>query len=243
MAGCRGGIGRGGMLSSGLSGGGGHGGKGGDGFYSGKHSGGGAAYGSADLPCELGSGSGNVSTTSSTAGGGIIVEANGGSFTRVVTHAANGGPGGGSGGTILLFVRTLSLENSSVLSSVGGVGSNGSGGGGGGRIHFHWSDIPTGDDYVPFATVKGSILARGGIVEGRGFPGENGTVTAKDCPKGLYGTFCKKECPVGTYKNITGSSNSLCSPCPAYELPHRAIYMHIRGQINSIASVSYMCFI
>ncbi|XP_020170112.1 uncharacterized protein [Aegilops tauschii subsp. strangulata] len=245
--GCRGGIGRGGMLSSGLSGGGGHGGKGGDGFYSGKHSGGGAAYGSADLPCELGSGSGNVSTTSSTAGGGIIVmgsleqslpilslsgsvEANGGSFTRVVTHAANGGPGGGSGGTILLFVRTLSLENSSVLSSVGGVGSNGSGGGGGGRIHFHWSDIPTGDDYVPFATVKGSILARGGIVEGRGFPGENGTVTAKDCPKGLYGTFCK-ECPVGTYKNITGSSNSLCSPCPAYELPHRAIYMHIRGGV------------
>jgi hypothetical protein len=72
MAGCRGGIGRGGMLSSGLSGGGGHGGKGGDGFYSGSHAGGGAAYGSADLPCELGSGSGNVSTTSSTAGGGII---------------------------------------------------------------------------------------------------------------------------------------------------------------------------
>lgn len=29
-------------------------------------------YGSADLPCELGSGSGNVSTSSSTAGGGII---------------------------------------------------------------------------------------------------------------------------------------------------------------------------
>lgn len=88
------------------------------------------------------------------------VEANGGSFTGVATHAANGGPGGGSGGTILLFVQTLSLENNSVLSSVGGVGSNGSGGGGGGRIHFHWSDIPTGDDYVPFATVKGSILAR-----------------------------------------------------------------------------------
>ncbi|KAM0912788.1 hypothetical protein ACQ4PT_012593 [Festuca glaucescens] len=245
--GCRGGIGRGGMLSSGLSGGGGHGGKGGDGFYSGSHAGGGAAYGSADLPCELGSGSGNVSTTSSTAGGGIIVmgsleqslpilsvsgsvEANGGSFTGVATHASNGGPGGGSGGTILLFVRTLSLEKNSVLSSVGGVGSNCSGGGGGGRIHFHWSDIPTGDDYVPFATVKGSILARGGVVEGQGFPGENGTVTGKDCPTGLYGTFCK-ECPAGTYKNITGSSKSLCSPCPPNELPHRAVYMNIRGGV------------
>ena len=65
------------MLSSGLSGGGGHGGKGGDGFYSGSHAVGGAAYGSADLPCELGSGSGNVNTTFSTAGGGIIGNSDG----------------------------------------------------------------------------------------------------------------------------------------------------------------------
>ncbi|XP_006655064.3 uncharacterized protein LOC102713187 [Oryza brachyantha] len=246
--GCRGGIGRGRMLNSGLSGGGGHGGKGGDAFYSGSHAGGGTAYGNADLPCELGSGSGNASTSYSTAGGGIIVmgsleqslpllslagsiEANGGSFTGVVTHAANEGPGGGSGGTILLFVRTLSLEKGSVLSSAGGVGSNGSGGGGGGRIHFHWSDIPTGDDYIPFATVNGSILARGGIVDGQGFPGENGTVTGKDCPKGLYGTFCKA-CPLGTYKNITGSLKSLCSPCPTTELPHRAVYISIRGGVT-----------
>uniref|UniRef100_A0A0E0DMX4 DUF8003 domain-containing protein n=1 Tax=Oryza meridionalis TaxID=40149 RepID=A0A0E0DMX4_9ORYZ len=246
--GCRGGIGRGRMLSSGLSGGGGHGGKGGDAFYSGSHAGGGTAYGSADLPCELGSGSGNVSTSSSTAGGGIIVmgsleqslpllslagsiEANGGSFAGAVTHAANEGTGGGSGGTILLFVRALSLEEGSVLSSAGGVGSNGSGGGGGGRIHFHWSDIPTGDDYIPFATVNGSILARGGTVDGQGFPGENGTVTGKDCPKGLYGTFCKA-CPLGTYKNITGSLKSLCSPCPTNELPHRAVYISIRGGVT-----------
>jgi len=78
----------------------------------------------------------------------------------VASHATIGGPGGGSGGTILLFVRTLLLKKDSVLSSVGGIGSNGSGGGGGGRIHFHWSDIPTGDDYVPFATVKGTIITR-----------------------------------------------------------------------------------
>jgi len=88
------------------------------------------------------------------------IEANGGNFTGLISHATIGGPGGGSGGTILLFVRTLLLKKDSVLSSVGGVGSNGSGGGGGGRIHFHWSDIPTGDDYIPFATVKGTILAR-----------------------------------------------------------------------------------
>jgi len=91
------------------------------------------------------------------------IEANGGSFTGVASHATIGGPGGGSGGTILLFVHTLSLTESSILSSVGGFGSAGSGGGGGGRIHFHWSHIPTGDEYVPVAAVKGSILARSGL--------------------------------------------------------------------------------
>ena len=71
-----------------------------------------------------------------------------------------GGPGGGSGGTILLFLRTLAVGETAILSSVGGYGSSiGGGGGGGGRIHFHWSDIPTGDVYQPIASVDGSILA------------------------------------------------------------------------------------
>uniref|UniRef100_A0A0E0DMX3 DUF8003 domain-containing protein n=1 Tax=Oryza meridionalis TaxID=40149 RepID=A0A0E0DMX3_9ORYZ len=74
-------------------------------------------------------------------------------------------------------------------------------------------------------------LQRGGTVDGQGFPGENGTVTGKDCPKGLYGTFCKA-CPLGTYKNITGSLKSLCSPCPTNELPHRAVYISIRGGVT-----------
>lgn len=65
-------MGRGKVLSNGLSGGGGHGGKGGDGYYNGSSIEGGVAYGNADLPCELGSGSGNDSLGGSTAGGGII---------------------------------------------------------------------------------------------------------------------------------------------------------------------------
>lgn len=65
-------MGRGKVSSSGLSGGGGHGGKGGDGYYEGSSIEGGVAYGNADLPCELGSGSGNDSIVGSTAGGGII---------------------------------------------------------------------------------------------------------------------------------------------------------------------------
>lgn len=70
----------------------------------------------------------------------------------------DGGPGGGSGGTVLMFLRGLALGESALLSSIGGRGSpNGGGGGGGGRIHFHWSDIPTGDVYQPIASVEGII--------------------------------------------------------------------------------------
>ena len=70
-------------------------------------------------------------------------------------------PGGGSGGTVLLFLRYLILGESSLLSSGGGSGSPaGGGGGGGGRIHFHWSNIPTGDIYQPIASVNGIIHAR-----------------------------------------------------------------------------------
>ena len=74
---------------------------------------------------------------------------------------SNIGPGGGSGGTILLFVHTIVLGDSSVISTAGGHGSpSGGGGGGGGRVHFHWSGIPTGDEYLPIASVKGNINTR-----------------------------------------------------------------------------------
>ena len=77
---------------------------------------------------------------------------------QVDAKVLNVGPGGGSGGTILLFVQTVSLGESSVISAVGGQGSsNGGGGGGGGRVHFHWSDIPVGDAYQPIAVAKGNI--------------------------------------------------------------------------------------
>ncbi|XP_010925407.1 uncharacterized protein [Elaeis guineensis] len=252
--GCKGGVGRGKISSNGLGGGGGHGGKGGDGFYYGTFVEGGIAYGNADLPCELGSGSGNDSIATSTAGGGIIVmgslerslsslsvhgsvEADGESFGDFIgghndatINASNGGPGGGSGGTILLFLHTLTLGDTSVVSSVGGLGSHGGGGGGGGRIHFHWSSIPTGDEYLPVATVKGNINTRGGLSRGEGFAGENGTVTGKACPSGLYGIFCQ-ECPLGTFKNVTGSDKALCFQCPSNELPHRAVYTSVRGGV------------
>ncbi|PIA64560.1 hypothetical protein AQUCO_00100200v1 [Aquilegia coerulea] len=254
--GCTGGLGRGDILSNGIGGGGGHGGKGGDGYYNGSWADGGVAYGNADLPCELGSGSGNDSLNGSTTGGGIIVMgslehslatlsihgsliADGESYGHNIigeqdnetTNSTSGGPGGGSGGTVLLFLHTLALSDSAILSSVGGLGShNGGGGGGGGRIHFHWSEISMGDEYQSLADVKGSILTRGGMGKDRGQAGENGTITGKACPRGLYGTFCE-ECPAGTFKNVSGSDRTLCRTCPPYELPHRAVYTTVRGGV------------
>ncbi|KAL3818986.1 hypothetical protein ACJIZ3_004891 [Penstemon smallii] len=253
--GCNGGVGQGKLLSNGLGGGGGHGGRGGMGCFNGSCIDGGISYGDANLPCELGSGSGNDSLGISTAGGGILVmgssdhpllslnvegsvRANGDSFRgslqekNASTYNVEIGPGGGSGGTILLFLRSLDLSESGSLSSAGGHGSlSGGGGGGGGRIHFHWSDIPTGDVYWPLAKVNGSIHTRGGLGGYQGHTGGNGTVSGKACPKGLYGTFCE-ECPPGTYKNVTGSDKSLCYSCPSYELPSRAVYTHVRGGIT-----------
>lgn len=72
-----------------------------------------------------------------------------------------GGLGGGSGGTILLFLQELVLEENSSLSVIGGSGGPpGGGGGGGGRVHFHWSKIDVGAEYVSVATIRGSINSR-----------------------------------------------------------------------------------
>ncbi|KAL5190276.1 hypothetical protein HKD37_04G009752 [Glycine soja] len=262
--GCTGGLGHGNTLSNGIGSGGGHGGTGGEAFYYDNHVKGGCSYGSATLPCELGSGSGNGNSTGTTAGGGIIVvgslehplsslsiqgyvKANGGNFEPQIRNEKfaifdnfTGGPGGGSGGTILMFLHMLTIGKSAVLSSMGGYSSsNGSGGGGGGRIHFHWSDIPTGDVYLPIASVKGDIQIWGGKGKGQGGSGANGTITGKACPKGLYGTFCE-ECPAGTYKNVTGSDKSLCHSCPVNELPHRAAYISVRGGITE-TPCPYQC--
>ncbi|WCJ42610.1 hypothetical protein M5689_023407 [Euphorbia peplus] len=252
--GCSGGLGRGQVLNNSLGAGAGHGGKGGDAYYNGSFIKGGAAYGDAGLPCELGSGSGNDTLSGATAGGGIIVmgsaehalsnllvygsiRADGESYARDVKKkngrmGFNVGPGGGSGGTILLFIRTMTLGNSSIISTIGGRGSlEGSGGGGGGRIHFHWSDIAVGDEYLPIATANGSIRTGGGSGMGQGLGGGNGTLTGKVCPRGLYGIFCE-ECPVGTFKNISGSDRAFCHDCPLHELPGRGRYVAVRGGVT-----------
>lgn len=249
--GCRNGFGL-GNYSNGAGGGAGHGGRGGSGLYHGRLSEGGSIYGKPDLPCEMGSGTlGPNESIGRVAGGGMIVmgsilwpltkldiygsmRADGESYgnaTRNSNGTLIGGLGGGSGGTILLFIQAISLFDNSSLSVAGGHGVPvGGGGGGGGRLHFHWSKIGTGDEYVPLAIINSTITTWGGKGDGEALPGEEGTITGRKCPKGLYGTFCE-ECPVGTYKDVEGSDDDLCIPCSLENLPRRAYFVHVRGGV------------
>ncbi|CAM8901139.1 unnamed protein product [Rhodiola kirilowii] len=258
--GCGKGLGS-GIYSNGAGGGAGHGGRGGAGYYKGKTGEGGNIYGSSDLPCEPGSGANDPEeTTQNVAGGGIIVmgskqwplltvdvfgslRADGQSYSKAVDGVHNsllGGLGGGSGGTILSFLQALTLAENSTISAVGGNGGAvGGGGGGGGRIHFHWSIIDKGDEYVPLAVIGGDINNSGGVGNDGGFSGESGTLTGKKCPVGLYGTFCD-ECPVGTYKDVEGSDADLCTPCLLYYLPARAEFIYMRGGVTK-SSCPYKC--
>lgn len=91
------------------------------------------------------------------------LRADGQSYSEAVDvhNSLLGGLGGGSGGTILVFLQSLTLVENSTISAVGGDGGAvGGGGGGGGRIHFHWSIINKGDEYVPLAVIGGDINNR-----------------------------------------------------------------------------------
>ncbi|MBA0796604.1 hypothetical protein Gohar_007363, partial [Gossypium harknessii] len=257
---CSKGIGKGNYLN-GAGSGAGHGGRGGAGYFNGRVSSGGYQYGNADLPCELGSGTeGPSQSFGHVVGGGMIVigsnqwpllrlsiygslRADGQSFGEATINGNGslvGGLGGGSGGTVLLFLQELMLAENSSLSTVGGNGGpRGGGGGGGGRVHFHWSNIGIGDEYVPVATISGFINSSGGAGHKGGLFGDEGTVTGKKCPKGLYSTFCR-ECPIGTYKDIDGSDEDLCTPCPLELLPNRANFIYVRGGVRQ-SSCPYKC--
>ncbi|KAK7406343.1 hypothetical protein VNO78_07966 [Psophocarpus tetragonolobus] len=255
--GCTEGIGKGNFLN-GAGGGAGHGGKGGSGYFNGRESIGGNEYGNAILPCELGSGTeGPNESYGHVVGGGMIVmgsiqwpllkldlygslRADGESFSKSITSNDVGGLGGGSGGTVLLFLQELRLLDNSSLSVVGGNGGPvGGGGGGGGRIHFHWSKIGMEEDYVPVASVSGTMNNSGGAGDNDGHHGHEGTITGKACPKGLYGIFCE-ECPIGTYKDVEGSDEHLCFPCPLDLLPNRANFIYKRGGVTR-RSCPYKC--
>ncbi|XP_071728579.1 uncharacterized protein [Rutidosis leptorrhynchoides] len=117
-------------------------------------------------------------------------------------------------GKILLFVSSLFLDESGVLSSGGGYGNPNRSGGG--RNHFHLSHIATGGVYQQVSSVKGNISIR--------------------CRSLLftYTLLTQRECPLGTYKNITGSDMPLCFKFPPDEFPHRTFYVPVRDFIKLI---------
>ncbi|WJX29677.1 hypothetical protein P8452_18292 [Trifolium repens] len=160
--GCTGGLGKGRYFENGIGGGGGHG-----GYVE----------------------TGNDTVAGATAGGGIIVM---GSLEHSLSSLTVNGSLRSDGESSGEGRMTLALGDSSMISTVGGQGSpSGGGGGGGGRVHFHWSNIPVGDEYITLASVEGSIITGGGYGGGQGLPGKNGSISGKACPKGLYGIFCE----------------------------------------------------
>ncbi|KAJ0961650.1 hypothetical protein J5N97_001147 [Dioscorea zingiberensis] len=188
--GCKEGIGKGKFLKYGVGGGAGHGGRGGSGFYNGMLAEGGQAYGDPDLPCELGSGNGGSSELlENAAGGGMIVM---GSIKWPLSRLEIYGSLKADGQS---HSSSAINHNGTLMGGLGVSGGNGGpvggGGGGGGRVHFDWSNVATGDEYVQIATVNGTIMSSGGTGNGGGHYGQEGTITGKKCPKGLYGTFCE----------------------------------------------------
>ncbi|PPR84335.1 hypothetical protein GOBAR_AA36379 [Gossypium barbadense] len=194
---------------NGAGSGAGHGGRGGAGYFNGRVSSGGYQYGNADLPCELGSGTEGPSQ----------------SFGHVV-----------GGGMIVIGSNQWPLLRLSIYGSlradgqsfgeatINGNGSlvGGLGGGSGGTL-----------------TSSNMLSDSGGAGHKGGLFGDEGTVTGKKCPKGLYGTFCR-ECPIGTYKDIDGSDEDLCTPCPLELLPNRANFIYVRGGVRQ-SSCPYKC--
>lgn len=90
-----------------------------------------------------------------------FLKADGQGYTRNMNTSLLGRLGGASGGTMLLFLQEIKLAENSSLSVLGGKGGPfGGGGGGGGRVHFHWSKIDVGEEYIPIASVKGSVDSR-----------------------------------------------------------------------------------
>ncbi|KAH1232615.1 Isoamylase 3, chloroplastic [Glycine max] len=210
--GCTEGIGKGNFLN-GASGGAGHGGKGGSEYFNGRESIGGSEYGNAILPCELGSGTEGLNESyEHVVGGEMIVmgsiqwpllrldlygslRADGESFTKSIKSSDGSlvrGLGGGYGGIVLFFLQQIRLLENPYLSVVGGNGGPiDGGGGGGGRIHFHWSKISMEDEYVPVASITGTMNNRIVLFIAGG-------VTRRSCP---YKCISDKVGPISKFNS------------------------------------------
>lgn len=62
--------------------------------------------------------------------------------------------------------------------------------------------IVTGNPWRIFWIVVLCLYNRGGIGRDEGQAGENGTVTGKDCPEGLFGIFCEVSFTITLLKSL-----------------------------------------
>ncbi|MBS1970375.1 MAG: hypothetical protein JSU04_08705 [Bdellovibrionales bacterium] len=163
------GTGAGGSASS-SAGGGGYGGAGGAGQQGAAV--GGATYGSALQPTDLGSGGGNAGVGAGGAGGGAMKIIVSGTLSIAGSLSANGtdgamgySAGGGSGGSIWIDTNVLSGAGT-IRANGGSYGSGAGGAGGGGRIYYGYTTN----------SFTGTITANKG--SGYGGNGSNGTINS-----------------------------------------------------------------
>ncbi len=102
---------------------------------------GGVAYGSAQVPVDLGSGGGGADSSRGGAGGGALHLVAAGMFKLDGLISADGGAGagnggGGSGGSI--WIEAGELTGEGAVQARGGEGGTGAGGGAGGRIAVYF---------------------------------------------------------------------------------------------------------
>ena len=146
------------------------------------------------------------------AGGGLIwvhaldrlslngqIYAKGGNAQDSFAEEELNGSGGGSGGGIQLHMAIL--EGNGSLSVSGGSGSWMNGGGGsGGRISLQYLKSLQ-PEFYPNMTINwsGKAFLDGGLADGNGFQGENGSQWATRCKGGYHGVYCRP-CPIGKFK-------------------------------------------
>eukprot|EP00850_Spirogloea_muscicola_P015255 SM000115S23934 [mRNA] locus=s115:439242:448670:+ [translate_table: standard] len=221
------GVGRGQSSRKGTGGGAGHGGRGGFGSFNGSEAEGGDPYGSAHLPCELGSGSGAGMAGESNAGGGVLVL---GSKAYPVTLEVDGKlSADGQGAISNTLDRGISGRRVVAESGDWQQERGGAGGGSGGSLLLFMHHLQLGEDGV-ISSVGGAGDSVGGGGGGGGriyFYWENsavgeayveranvsgrittsGGVGSPGGGRGDAGTLHTADCPAGL-------AGVFCQECP-----------------------------
>ena len=89
-----------------------------------------------------------------------------------------------------------------------------------------------------FSCFSALICFRGGVGSYHGSDGENGTITGKACPRGLYGIFCEVVSQVITFRH-----HSRCNFRPSHR-PTGLTFLYVLkfSQFDGHFNTSYLFF-